>query len=65
MRLNSIIEYTTFNSIEEFITLAKFAGFGQTFEEIANTVKMILHSLMINCKKSADVAELIVLEQFI
>ncbi|CAF1497431.1 unnamed protein product [Rotaria sordida] len=65
MRLNSIIEYTTFNSIEEFITLAKFAGFGQTFEEIAHTVKIILHSLIINCKKSADVAELIVLEQFI
>ncbi|CAF3098131.1 unnamed protein product [Rotaria sp. Silwood2] len=65
MRLNSIIEYTAFNSIEEFITLAKFAGFGQTFEEIAHTVKIILHSLIINCKKSADVAELIVLKQFI
>jgi hypothetical protein len=65
MTLNFIVEHTTFNSIEEFIILAKFAEFGQTFEEIVQTVKTIFHSLIINWKKSADESEAIALEQFI
>ncbi|CAF1345261.1 unnamed protein product [Adineta steineri] len=65
LKLNSVIERTTFNSTDEFIILAKFAGFGQTFEEISGTVKSILHSLLINWEKSADVAEAIALERFI
>ncbi|CAF0844985.1 unnamed protein product [Adineta steineri] len=58
-------EHTTLNSTDEFIILAKFTGFRQTFEEISETVKSILHSLLINWEKSADAAEAIALERFI
>ncbi|CAF1246690.1 unnamed protein product, partial [Didymodactylos carnosus] len=65
MRMASMIQHTTFNSIDEFIVLAKFAEFGQTFEEIAETTKMIFHSLIMNWEKSADESEAIVLKKFI
>ncbi|CAF1389457.1 unnamed protein product [Adineta ricciae] len=57
LRLDGLLQQTPLNSIDEFITLAKFAGFGQTYDEIARMTKTIIHSLLINCKKSADEGE--------
>ena len=57
LRLDGLLQQIPLNSIDEFLTLAKFAGFGQTYNEILRMTKIIIHSLLINCKKSADEGE--------
>ncbi|CAF1029762.1 unnamed protein product [Adineta ricciae] len=63
LRLDGLLQQTTLNSIDEFLTLAKFVGFGQTYDEIARMTKKIIHSLLINCKKSADEGERLALAE--